>query len=90
LCRGLGVCVHQLKSPQQNITFTDEATTKWYKQTVVSKDIYSDGLLDLLNEYDGVPNVRTTHAEVNNVFTKDENTQGQLEEQIVVRAFEIG
>jgi hypothetical protein len=60
----------------QNITFTDETATKWYKQTIVSEDSDSDGPLDLMDEYDGILDVRAAHAEVDGMFTEDENTQG--------------
>jgi hypothetical protein len=43
-----------------------------------------------LDEYDGFCYIRTAHAKVDGVFIEDENTQGQLEEQIAKRAFKIG
>jgi hypothetical protein len=43
-----------------------------------------------MDVYNGISNIHTTHAKVNDIFTEDENTQGQLEEQIIVRLFEIG
>lgn len=68
----------------------NEAMMEWYKQTIVPEDSDSDGPPHLLDEYDGVSNVCTIHAEVDGVFIKDVNTQRQLEEQIIVRAFKIG
>jgi hypothetical protein len=58
----------------QNGTSTDEVATEWYKQTIVSKDSDSDGPPGLMDEYDGIPHVRATHAEVDGVFTEDGNT----------------
>jgi hypothetical protein len=38
----------------QNVSFTDEAATKWYRQTVVSENSDSEGPADLFDDYDDV------------------------------------
>jgi hypothetical protein len=60
----------------QNVPFTDEAATEWYRQSVVSEDSDSEGPADLFDDYDDVFDFDTPSASTN-----DENIQGQLEEQ---------
>jgi hypothetical protein len=60
----------------QNVPFTDEAATEWYRQTVVSEDFDSEGPADFFDDYDDVSDFDTPNMSIN-----DENTEGQLEEQ---------
>jgi hypothetical protein len=60
----------------QNVPFIDEATTEWYKQSVVSEDFDSEGPANLFDDYDDVSNFDTP-----SVSTDDENIQGRSEEQ---------
>jgi hypothetical protein len=60
----------------QNVPFTDEAATEWYKRTVVSEDSDSEGLADLFDDYNDVSDFDTPNMSID-----DQNTQGQLEEQ---------
>jgi hypothetical protein len=60
----------------QNVPFTDEAATKWYRQTVISEDSDFEGPADLFDDYDDVSNFDTPNMSIN-----DENTQGRSEEQ---------
>jgi hypothetical protein len=60
----------------QNVPFTDEAATEWYRQTVVSEDSDSKGPGDLFDDYDDVSDFDTPNMSID-----DKNTQGQLEEQ---------
>jgi hypothetical protein len=60
----------------QNVPFTDEATTEWYRQTVVSEDSDSEGPTDFYDDYDDVSDFDTPNMSID-----DENTQGQSEEQ---------
>jgi hypothetical protein len=60
----------------QNVPFTDEAAIEWYRQTVVSKDFDSEGLVDLFDDYNDVSDFDTPNMSIDN-----ENTQGRLEEQ---------
>jgi hypothetical protein len=60
----------------QNVPFTDEATTEWYRQTVVSEDSDSEGPADFYDDYDDVSDFDTPNMSID-----DENTQGQSEEQ---------
>jgi hypothetical protein len=60
----------------QNVPFTDEAATKWYRQSVVSEDSDSKGPADLFDDYNDVSDFDTP-----SVSTDDENIQGQSEEQ---------
>jgi hypothetical protein len=62
--------------PNQNIPFTDEAATKWYKQSVVSEDSDSEGPADLSNDYDNISDFDTSSMSID-----DENTQGQSQKQ---------
>jgi hypothetical protein len=59
----------------QNVPFTDEAATEWYRQIVVSEDFDSEGLADLIDDYDDVSDFDTPNMSID-----DENTQGRLEE----------
>jgi hypothetical protein len=59
----------------QNVSFTDEAATEWYMQTVVSEDSDSEGLADFFDDYDNV-----SDFDIPNMSIDDENTQGRLEE----------
>jgi hypothetical protein len=59
----------------QNVPFTDEAATEWYRQGVVSEDSNSEGLVDLFDDYDDISDFDTP-----SVSTDDENTQGRSEE----------
>jgi hypothetical protein len=60
----------------QNVPFTDEAATEWYKQTIVSEDSDSEGPADLFDDYDDVSDFDIPHMPMN-----DENIQGKSEEQ---------
>jgi hypothetical protein len=60
----------------QNLPFTDEAATEWYRQTVVSEDSDSEGPADLFDDYDNVSDFDTPNMSID-----DENTQGRSEEQ---------
>jgi hypothetical protein len=60
----------------QNVPFTDEAATEWYRQTVVFEDSDSEGPADLLDDYDDVSDFDTP-----NMSTDDENIQGRSQEQ---------
>jgi hypothetical protein len=60
----------------QNVPFTDETATEWYKQTVVSEDSDSKGPTDFFDDYNDVSDFDTPNMSID-----DENTQGQLEEQ---------
>jgi hypothetical protein len=60
----------------QNVPFTDEAATEWYRQSVVSEDSDSEGPADLFDDYNDVSDFDTPNMSIDN-----ENTQGQLEEQ---------
>jgi hypothetical protein len=53
----------------QNIPFTDEAATEWYRQTVVSEDSDSEGPANLVDDYDDVSDFDTP-----NMSNNDENT----------------
>jgi hypothetical protein len=59
----------------QNVPFTDEAATKWYRQTVVSEDSNFEGPTDFYDDYDDVSDFDTP-----NMSTDDEDIQGQSEE----------
>jgi hypothetical protein len=59
----------------QNVLFTDEAATKWYRQSVVSEDSDSKGPTDFFDDYEDVSDFDTPSVSTNN-----ENTQGQSEE----------
>jgi hypothetical protein len=56
----------------QNVPFTDEAATKWYRQTIVSEDSDSEGPADFCDDYDNVSDFDTPNMSIN-----DENTQGR-------------
>jgi hypothetical protein len=58
-----------LRVLNQNVPFTDEAATKWYKQTVVSEDSDSEGPMDLFDDYDDVSDFDTPNMSID-----DENT----------------
>jgi hypothetical protein len=73
-----------------NITFRDEATMKWNKQSVVSKDSNSNGPTNLFDAYVGLSNVDTLDVDMDSVFTNDKNTQAQLEEVSAVQGVQIG
>jgi hypothetical protein len=60
----------------QNVPFTDEAATEWYRQTVVSEDSDFEGPADLFDNYDDVSDFDTPKMSID-----DENIQGRLEEQ---------
>jgi hypothetical protein len=60
----------------QNVPFTNEAATEWYKQTVVSEDSDSEGPADFFDDYDDVSNF-----DIPNMSIDDENIQGKSEEQ---------
>jgi hypothetical protein len=60
----------------QNVPFTDKATTEWYRQTVVSEDSDFEGPTDLFDDYDNVSDFDTLNMSID-----DENTQEQSEEQ---------
>ena len=59
----------------QNVPFTDEAATKWYKQSVIFEDFDSKGPMDLFDDYDNVSSFDTL-----SMSTDNENTQGRSEE----------
>jgi hypothetical protein len=58
----------------QNVPFTDEAATEWYRESVVSEDSDSEGPADLFDNYDNV-----SDFDKPGVSTDDENIQGRLE-----------
>jgi hypothetical protein len=60
----------------QNVPFTNEAATEWYRQTVVSKDSDSEGPADLFDDYNNVSDFDTPNMSID-----DENIQGRSEEQ---------
>jgi hypothetical protein len=60
----------------QNVPFTDEAVTEWYRQTVISEDFDSEGPADFFDDYNDVSDFDTPNMSID-----DENTQGQSEEQ---------
>jgi hypothetical protein len=60
----------------QNVPFTDEAATEWYRQTVVSEDSDSEGPADFFDDYDDISDFDTPNMSID-----DENTQGRSEEQ---------
>jgi hypothetical protein len=60
----------------QNVPFTDEATTEWYRQTVVSEDSDSKGPEDFFDDYDDVSDFDTPNMSID-----DENTQRRSKEQ---------
>jgi hypothetical protein len=60
----------------QNVPFTDEAATEWYRQTVVFEDSDSKGPADFFYDYDDVSDFDTPNMSID-----DENTQGRSEEQ---------
>jgi hypothetical protein len=60
----------------QNVPFTNEAATEWYRQTVVSEDSDSEGPADLFDDYDNVSDFDTPKMSID-----DENIQGWSEEQ---------
>jgi hypothetical protein len=60
----------------QNVSFTDKATTEWYRQTVVSEDSDLEGPADFFDNYDDVSDFDTPNMSIDN-----ENTQGRSEEQ---------
>jgi hypothetical protein len=60
----------------QNVPFTDEATTEWYKQSVVSEDSDFEGPADLFDDYDDFSNFNTP-----GMSTDDENIEEQSQEQ---------
>jgi hypothetical protein len=55
----------------QNVPFTDEAATEWYRQSVVFEDSDSKGPTDLFDDYDDVSDFDTPSMSFD-----DENTQG--------------
>ena len=61
---------------KQNVPFIDEATTKWYRQSVIFEDSNSEGPTDLFDDYENVSNFDTLGVSID-----DENIQGRLEEQ---------
>jgi hypothetical protein len=65
-----------LRVLNQNVPFTDEAATEWYRQSIVSEDSDSEGPMDLFDDYDNVSDFDTPIVSTNN-----ENTQGRSEEQ---------
>jgi hypothetical protein len=69
----------------QNVTFPDEVANEWYKQSVVSEDSDSNGPTDLFYEYDGISTGHTPDANMDGVFTNDENKEAGA-----VQEFEIG
>jgi hypothetical protein len=60
----------------QNVPFTDEAATEWYRQSVVSEDSDSEGLADLFDDYDDF-----SDFDIPSVSIDDENTQGRSQQQ---------
>jgi hypothetical protein len=60
----------------QNVPFTDEAATEWYRQTIVSEDSDSEEPADFYDDYDDVSDFDTPNMSIN-----DENTERQSEEQ---------
>jgi hypothetical protein len=65
-----------LRVLNQNVPFTDEAATEWYRQTVISEDSDSEGPADLFDDYNDVSDFDTPNMSID-----DENIQGRLEEQ---------
>jgi hypothetical protein len=60
----------------QNVSFTNEAATEWFMQSIIYEDSDFEGPVDLFDNYDDVSDFDTP-----SVSTDDENTQGQSEEQ---------
>lgn len=54
--------------------FMDEAAKKWYKQSVMSKNSDSNGLIDLFYGYDSLFDTNIPATDIDGVFTGDENT----------------
>jgi hypothetical protein len=65
-----------LRVLNQNVPFTDEPATEWYRQTVVSEDSDSERPVDLFDDYNNVSDFDTPNMSID-----DKNTQGQSEEQ---------
>ena len=61
----------------QNVTYIDEAVTKWYKQSVVSEDLDSNGPMDHFDDYDDVSDLDTLSIDMDGMSTNNENTQDQ-------------
>jgi hypothetical protein len=74
----------------QNVIFMDEAATKWYKQSVVSKDSNSNGPRNIFHEYGILFDGDTSDANMDDKFIDDENIGGQWEDTSAVQGFEIG
>jgi hypothetical protein len=55
----------------QNVPFTDEATTEWYRQTIISKDSNFEGPVDIFDD---------SNFDAPNMSFDDEHTQGRFEE----------
>jgi hypothetical protein len=53
----------------QNVPFTNEAATEWYKQTVVSEDFDSEGPADFYDDYDNVSDFDTPNMSIDNENT---------------------
>jgi hypothetical protein len=71
------VYVHtNLRVLNQNVSFSDEAATEWYRQTIVSEDSDSEGPADFFYDYNDVSDFDTPNMSIDN-----ENIQGRLEEQ---------
>jgi hypothetical protein len=62
-----------LRVLNQNVTFTDEAATKWYKQSIVHEDSNYNRPTNLFHEYDGLSDVDTPNAKMDDAFIDNEN-----------------
>jgi hypothetical protein len=60
----------------QNVPFTDEAATEWYRQTVVSEDSDSEGPANFFDDYNDVSDFDTPNMSIDN-----ENIQGRSKKQ---------
>jgi hypothetical protein len=58
-----------LKVLNQNVPFTDEVATEWYKQTVVSEDSDCEGPADLFDDYNDVSDFDTPKMSTDNENT---------------------
>ena len=54
----------------QNVPFTDEAATEWYKQTIVSEDYDFEGPANFFDDYDDVSNFDIPNMSTDNVNTQ--------------------
>jgi hypothetical protein len=54
----------------QNVPFTDEAATEWYRQTVVFEDFDFEGPADFYDDYDNVSDFDTPNMAIDDELSK--------------------